>query len=102
MSELNYKIRFINTSEYDFLTADELYGFIAGMIAGKSDTQTIFIDGLYNMTDLDDSTIEGFLVKIDKLCSIRDITVYINVSTVSENLSETAKKYVFEELTASV
>ncbi len=102
MSELNYKIRFINTSEYDFHTADELYGFIAGMIAGNYDTQTIFIDGLYNMTDLNDSTIDGFLTKIDKLCSLRDITVYINVSTVSENLSETAKKYIFEELAASV
>ena len=98
MSELNYKIRFINTKEFELYSADELYGFIAGMIAGNYDTQKIFIDGLYNITNLTDSTIQGFLTKLDKMCSKHDIDVYMNVSTVSENLPESAKKYVLEEL----
>ena len=32
MSELNYKIRFINTTEFALTSADDLYGFIAGML----------------------------------------------------------------------
>ena len=100
MSELNYKIRFINTTEFALSTADDLYGFIAGMIAGNYDTQKVFIDGLYNITDLTDATIEGFLTKLDAICSKNDVDVYINVSTVSDNLTDAAKKYVFEELVA--
>ena len=99
MSELNYKIRFINTTEFALSTADDLYGFIAGMIAGNFDTQKVFVDGLYSITDLTDDTIEAFLAKLDTLCAKNDVDVYINVSTVSDNLTEASKKYIFEELT---
>ncbi len=100
MSELNYKIRFINTTEFALYTADELFGFISGMIAGNYDTQKIFIDGLYNITDLTDATIDPFLDKLNTLCTKHDIDIYINVSTTSDKLSENAKQYIFEELTA--
>ena len=98
MSELNYKIRFINTKEVELYSADELFGFIAGMIAGNYDTQKIFIDGLYNITNLTNDTIEDFLKKLDKMCSKNDIDIYINVSTTSDKLPETTHKYILEEL----
>lgn len=98
MSELNYKIRFINTKEFDLCSADELFGFISGMIAGNYDTQKIFVDGLYKITDLTDATVEGFLTKLEKLCKKNDIDIYISVSTTSESLPEAAKKFIFEEL----
>ena len=98
MSELNYKIRFINTKEIELYSADELFGFIAGMIAGNYDTQKIFIDGLYNITNLTNDTIEDFLKKLDKMCSKNDIDIYINVSTTSDKLPETTHKYILEEL----
>ena len=98
MSELNYKIRFINTKEFELYSADELFGFIAGMIAGNYDTQKIFIDGLYNITNLTNDTIEDFLKKLDKMCSKNDIDIYINVSTTSDKLPETTHKYILEEL----
>lgn len=101
MSELNYKIRFINTKEFELCSADELFGFVSGMIAGNYDTQKIFIDGLYKITDLTDSTIDGFLTKLNKLCSKNDIDIYISVSTTSDNLPEASKKYIFEELTSN-
>ena len=50
MSELNYKIRFINSVEYEIKQIDELYGFVAGLLAGNYDIQKIFIDGLNNIT----------------------------------------------------
>lgn len=101
MSELNYKIRFINTNEFALKTADDLYGFITGMIAGNYDTQKVFIDGLYKITDLTDATLDGFVTKLDAICSKHDVDVYISVSTVSDNLSEVSKKYIFEELVAA-
>lgn len=98
MSELNYKIRFINTKDFELCSADELFGFVSGMIAGNYDTQKIFIDGLYKITDLNDGSVEVFLSKLDRLCSKNDIDAYISISTTSENLSENARKYIFEEL----
>lgn len=101
MSELNYKIRFINTTEFALNTADDLYGFITGMIAGNYDTQKIFIDGLYKITNLTDATLDEFLAKLNAICSKHDVDIYISVSTVSDNISEAAKQYVFEELVAA-
>lgn len=98
MSELNYKIRFINTKDFELCSADELFGFVSGMIAGNYDTQKIFIDGLYKITDLNDGSVETFLSKLDRLCSKNDIDAYISISTTSENLPENAKKYILEEL----
>ncbi len=100
MSELHHKIRFINTTEFSLSTADELFGFISGMIAGNYDTQKIFIDGLYNITDLTDATIDPFLERLNLLCTKHDIDTYINVSTTSDKLSDNAKKYILEELKA--
>lgn len=101
MSELNYKIRFINTTEFALKTADDLYGFITGMIAGNYDTQKIFIDGLYKITDLTDATLDEFLTKLDAVCSKHDVDIYISVNTISDNITDTSKKYIFEELVAA-
>lgn len=101
MSELNYKIRFINTNDFALKTADDLYGFIAGMIAGNYDTQKMFIDGLYKITDLTDETLDCFIAKLDEICKKHDVDVYISISTVSDNISEASKKFIFEELVAS-
>lgn len=100
MSELNYKIRFINTTDFSLKTGDDLYGFVCGMMAGNYDTQKIMIDGLYKITDLNDATIEGFLKKLDDLCAKNDVDIYIVVSTTSEKLPDGAKKYIAEELKA--
>lgn len=101
MSELNYKIRFINTNDFALKTADDLYGFIAGMIAGNYDTQKMFIDGLYKITDLTDAKLDCFIAKLDEICKKHDVDVYISISTVSDNISEFSRKFVFEELVAS-
>lgn len=99
--ELSYKIRFINTSEFELKSADDLYGFIAGMIAANFDTQKIFIDGLFNITDLDNKSILAFTEKLDKLCQLHDIDIYIIASTVSSELPVGMEKYIFEELKAA-
>ncbi len=101
MSELNYKIRFINTTEFALESADDLYGFITGMIAGNYDTQKIFVDGLYKITNLSDATLDTFITKLDAVCLKHDVDVYITISTVSDNLSDVAKKFIFEELVAA-
>lgn len=101
MSELNYKIRFINTNDFALKTADDLYGFLAGMIAGNYDTQKMFIDGLYKITDLTDATLDCFIAKLDEICKKHDVDVYISISTVSDNISEFSRKFIFEELVAS-
>ncbi len=98
MSELNYKIRFIHTKEYELETGEELYGFIAGMVAGNYDTQKVFIDGLYKISTLNNETVLPFLRKLDALSQKNDIDFFIVVSATSDELPEEARKYVFEEL----
>ncbi len=98
MPELNYNIRFINTTEFSIRSADDLYGFLAGMIAANFDTQKIFIDGLLNITNLSISSLKVFADRLNELCCIHDIDIYIIVSAVSSELPEGIEKYIFEEL----
>lgn len=74
-AELNYNIRFINTTEFSIRSADDLYGFLAGMIAANFDTQKIFIDGLLNITNLSISSLKVFADRLNELCCIHDIDI---------------------------
>ena len=98
MSELNYKIRFINSVEYEIKQIDELYGFVAGLLAGNYDIQKIFIDGLNNITAVSITDSVPFIEKLNTLYTQHDVDTYITVNGSSDTLPAALQKYLFEEL----
>ena len=46
-------MRLVDAAEYKIDNLDKFYGFVAGIISSDFDIEKIYIDGAYNLLDLD-------------------------------------------------
>ncbi|HZK09849.1 MAG TPA: hypothetical protein VFD08_02140 [Clostridia bacterium] len=65
--ELNRNIRFINKDEFKINTPERLYGFLCGILAGDYDTEKIYIDGIDYIGNVENTVLNEFLEKLNKL-----------------------------------
>lgn len=49
MLELDRRIRFVSTDEFNLTNCNNIYGFLCGMLSEDYDIEAIFIDGLFNI-----------------------------------------------------
>ena len=98
MPELNYRIRFINSTEYAVRSVEEIYGFIAGLLAGNYDIQKIYIDGLYNVSSATYDEVAPFVKRLNKLCENREVEIYMTLSETSGSLPADLSEFIMEEL----
>ena len=56
--DLNYKIRMIDTSEFEISAFDELYGLLCGIVSQDYDTTNIFVDSITKIADGTDESSE--------------------------------------------
>ena len=49
---LDHDVRLVDASEYQINNLDKFYGFVAGIISSDFDIEKIYIDGAYNLLDL--------------------------------------------------
>jgi hypothetical protein len=93
--ELDRKIRFINSSEYELNDYKDFYGFLCGIMSENYDIEKIFIDGLLNIVKENCLDNAGTLFeKIEKLSQKYNVELYININTTKEEIPEFMKKYV--------
>ena len=88
--DLKHQIRFINITEYDINSADSLYGFICGIIAGDFDIHSLYIDGLKKIIYREDTDIENILSRLDRV--LKDKQAIIAYSC-EDDVPEELKKY---------
>lgn len=91
--ELDRRIRFINTSDFDLNREESFYGFLCGIISEDYDVDTIFIDGLLNIVDMDIKDAAHLFYSLEKLTNSSNINFYINING-EEEVPEFMKKYV--------
>ena len=79
MHEIKYQARLINTEEYALEDGDDLFGFIAGILASDHDAKDLFIDHAYKVcTDMKD--FERFVLRLEKLCEIHEVRAMLTCS----------------------
>ena len=91
---LNYNCRLINSDEYMVNNANELYGFIAGLIASNHDITDLFIDATYRICQRDAEAFDKFVTEVDELSSKYGMNVVMTVSMPAEDTTDTMKKYL--------
>jgi hypothetical protein len=91
---LSHKCRLINSDEYMVNDAQELYGFIAGLIASNHDITDLFIDATFRICQRDLAAFDVFLTEIDQLVSKYDVNLVMTLSMPAENVTENIKKYL--------
>ena len=92
--EVKPQCRLINTKEYAIDDAEDLYGFVAGILASNHDVTDLFIDGALKISNNDTAAFEAFLKEADELTSKLNVNVVITSSIPTEEASDLVKKYI--------
>lgn len=86
MYELHNKIRLINTSEYNYQTADGFIGFIYGIISQDHDLEYIFLDSFLKLANLEVSEITHTIDLLEKIADKNNINITLSISANTEDL----------------
>ena len=92
--DVKYKARLINTEEYLISDTQNLYGFVAGILASDHDVTDIFIDSALKICNNDTDAFDMFVNKVAKLAEKVEVNITITSSIPVEEASETVQKYV--------
>lgn len=85
---LSFDVRAISMDDYKVIDTTAAYiGFIYGMLAGNSDIEAIFIDGLLKHADITLETLPGAIESLKKISKEQDVEFYASVSATTEQLS---------------
>lgn len=92
--DVNYRCRLINVDEYYVYGASQLYGFVAGILAGNHDVTDLFIDGTLRICNSAIDDFEKCAHNLDELADKYKMNVVVTVSMSEEELPEALKKYI--------
>lgn len=92
--DLSYRIRLIEPFEFNVSTAQEFFGFVAGIISANHDTQLIFIDELFKLTGLSLDEVDNFIANLKKLSDKYNVRFVISTSCAKTEVPETLQDYL--------
>ena len=96
MYELTYKIRFINTSEYNVVGAYLMLGFLDGLVASNFDLKKIFIDGFLKHMDRDLDQLEDLFQKLERYSEKYHVDLFLSISKDRNEIPPFVEKYLVD------
>ncbi|MEG0764773.1 MAG: hypothetical protein RRY65_03075 [Pseudoflavonifractor sp.] len=93
--DIHYKIRLVESSQYDMSTFDFLRGFVSGLYASNYDITHVFIDSLTKIVPVDpsDTEVEHFLDWLNTFGEKNNIKFTVTISADASLATEGVKKY---------
>ncbi|GCD11882.1 ATP-binding protein [Clostridium tagluense] len=92
--QLNSKMRFVATNEFNLKNNNDFYGFLCGMLSKDYDIDTIFVDGVFNIVDDKLEHTAQLFSKMDSLARKYNVDFYVNVSCEYKTPPEFLKDYI--------
>ncbi|KGM98121.1 hypothetical protein Z968_01195 [Clostridium novyi A str. 4552] len=92
--QLDNKIRFISTEEYELKDSNHFYGFLCGILSQDYDVSVVYVDGLFNIIEGKIDNTAHLFSKIEKLSQNYDVDFYFNINIEKHKVPEFIKKYV--------
>ena len=90
--EVKPQCRLIDTKEYAIDDAEDLYGFVAGILASNNDVTDLYIDSALKICRDDLVAFDVFLDKVAAL--VKNVNCVMTISLPAENATEVIKKYL--------
>ena len=92
--DINYKIRLVETSDYDIPNYDTLKGFLYGLYASNYDITHVFIDSLNKLVSTENKAdVEAFLDRLEAFSQKSGIKYTVSISEDESTASEGVRKY---------
>lgn len=95
MHELDRKVRFISTENYEIDQFCALYGFVCGILAQDYDVDQIYIDGMMAKINQEGEEAEKNFEKLSKLSDDQKVTIYFALND-TEEVPDYLRKYKVE------
>ena len=92
--QLNRKMRFVATNDFNLKSKNDFYGFLCGMLSKDYDIDTIFVDGVFNIVDDKIEHMAQLFSKMDFLGKKYNVEFYVNVSCEGSTPPEFLKNYI--------
>ena len=92
--DISYKVRLVDSKEYNVCNSDMLKGLLCGLHAGNYDITHVFIDNLYKTIGNDRAVGEEFLLWCAKFAADNNMEITITVSEDPSGASEAVKAYL--------
>ncbi len=92
--DINYKIRLVETSDYEIPNYDTLKGFLYGLYASNYDITHVFIDSLNKLVSTENKAdVEAFLDWLEAFSQKSGIKYTVSISEDESTASEGVRKY---------
>ena len=92
--DVNYRVRLVNSKEYEINNLDKLKGLLYGLHAGNFDITNVYIDNLYKTIGTDRAVGEEFIAWCAKFADANSMNITITVSDDPAEASEAVKAYL--------
>lgn len=92
--QLDTKIRFISTDDFDLKDYNHFYGFLCGILSEDYDISTMYVDGLFNIVKGNVDGAAQLFYNVEKLSQKYNVDFYFNISIKKDIVPDFMKKYV--------
>ncbi len=96
-SQIDNGIRFINTSEFAISSPEMFFGFICGLIGGNYDIDTIYIDNIGRIIEIDcNETATAFLEQLEEFTKSYEVKIVLTMNVDTKEEQEYLSKYSYQ------
>lgn len=96
INTLDHKVRLINAKSYKISNIDGLLGFIGGILARDYDIGKIFLDGIYDIIDINKDNIEELSQRLKDLSEYSKSDIYLGLDWTKEDVPSSLDAEVIE------
>lgn len=93
---LDHKIRLINAKSYKIGSVDSLVGFISGILARDYDIGKIYIDGIYDIVDINNDNINDLIERLSSLSEYSKSDIYLGLDWKKEDVPQIGQSEIIE------
>ena len=92
--DINYRVRLVDSKEYEINNLDKLKGLLSGLHAGNFDITNVYIDNLYKTIGADRAAGEEFILWCAGFAAANNMNITITVSDDAAQASTAVKAFL--------
>ncbi len=92
--DINYRVRLVDSKEYEINNLDKLKGLLSGLHAGNFDITNVYIDNLYKTIGADRAAGEEFILWCAGFAEANKMNITITVSDDAAEASAAVKAFL--------
>lgn len=96
INTLDHKVRLINAKSYKISNIDGLLGFVGGILARDYDIGKIYLDGIYDIIDINKDNIEELSQRLKDLSEYSKSDIYLGLDWTKEDVPSSLDAEVIE------